>query len=195
MVPFSEVSTNPKSPARDHSSPEDLALQHRFGGTGVKTATTLDAPRLINPERFLAFDLEDRVCRASTHASLAPPACLGVDLEGQHLVACFGRAAPVMDVCLVLLAEESECAEDRIGCCLSQTTEAGILDTTCEVLKPLKIPSRSLSFHDAGQNHVHLFGAKPTRWALAARFLHTELHEEPRNIHHAGILIHDDESA
>ena len=64
-----------------------------------------------------------------------------------------------------------------------------------EVLEPLDVAGLALPLADPRDDLEHALGADATRRALAARLLLDELEEEPSDVDHAAVLVHDDEAA
>src|ERR1035441_8658645 len=76
---------------------------------------------------------------------------------------------------------------------LFENLEAGM--SIEKVLELLQVARGGFARQDLRQQTVHLHRASPAGNAFAARFVHAELHEEARDIHHLRGVIHDDHAA
>ncbi len=84
-----------------------------------------------------------------------------MDLRGGRHLADAGRAALVVDVGHVLVAEELQGAEHRVGRGLAQPAQAGVLDHVAQVLQQLQVGVGAPPVGDAAQQVVHLGRADP----------------------------------
>ena len=64
-----------------------------------------------------------------------------------------------------------------------------------QFLQFIQIFHRSLTFCDLFKDLEHTSRTDPARRTFAARLIHCKLQEELRDIHHTGVLVHDDQSA
>src|ERR1039457_6103976 len=92
----------------------------------------------------------------------------------------------------VFAPEEAQRAQHRVGRGLAETTKARVLHHVAKLLKLLQVARGGFARQDLRQQTVHLHRAGAAGNALAARFVHAELHEEARDIHHLRGVIHDD---
>ena len=96
---------------------------------------------------------------------------------------------------LVVLAEVAQRGLHRLAGALTQTAERGMGDRVGEILEKLDILFASLVADDALESFQHALRTLAAGDALAAGFLLREFHEEAGDLRHAGVLVHDDETA
>ena len=137
----------------------------------------------------------DRADGALAGAGRAAFALRGVDLGTGERLAFAGRADLAEHVVFVLLAEIAQGGEDRVRGGLAEAAEGAELDGFCGLLEEVERIFRGAAFDDVVKQREHLLRAFAARHALAAGFVLRELHEEPRDADHAGLLVHDHESA
>ena len=83
------------------------------------------------------------------------------------------------------------------GCGFSETAQCGLGDTVSassskQVDDRLR---RAVAVNDALEDLKHTLGAFTAGGAFAAGFVLGEVHEEPCNLDHAGLVVHDDQAA
>jgi len=132
--------------------------------------------------------------RAVALALAAALAQLRLD-DKAALTAVADRAVVVDNVCEVFLAEVFECAHHRVARRLAETAQRRLGDGAGKLLEQIKILKASLVVHDAREDLEHPLRALPAGHALAAAFILREAHEKACRFHHAGALVHDDETA
>jgi hypothetical protein len=104
----------------------------------------------------------------------------------------------------VLVAEPAQCAQHRVGRRLAEAAEARVLDDAGKLLElddALEARQRIVAAlfarrpRDRGQDLEHPPRAFAAGDALAAALALDEVHEELGDVHHAGVLVHDDHAA
>ena len=95
----------------------------------------------------------------------------------------------------ILVPEIFQGALDGLAGGLAQTAQSGLADGGGQLLQEVQVLQRTLVVDDAGENLQHPAGALPAGDALAAGLILGEVHEEPGYLHHAGVLIHDHQTA
>ena len=143
----------------------------------------------------LAHGAADGAGRAGARAQRAALALDGVDLVVQQRLAHARRAALVDDVLHIFVAEVAQCGEDGVRGCLAQAAQAVGFDEFGQLCDFVQILHGALAVRDLVQQLQQTLGAHAARRALAAAFVYGEFQEELGNIHHAGVLVHDDEAA
>jgi len=106
-----------------------------------------------------------------------------------------GGAFSFPDVGLVFIAEVSEGAQRRIGRREAQAAEACVLDHFAEFLELVQVFHDGAAVADPLQDAQHLGSADAAGDAFAATLVAAEVHEEPGNVYHAALVVHDDEPA
>ena len=96
---------------------------------------------------------------------------------------------------LVLIAEVFQSGEHWIGSGLSQAAHGGLLQRFRQLLQQVQIAGDAFALGDALQDLQHPLGAHPAGEAFAAALVPDEVHEVAGGVHHAGVLVHDDEAA
>ncbi|MPN24205.1 hypothetical protein SDC9_171599 [bioreactor metagenome] len=96
---------------------------------------------------------------------------------------------------LVFLPEMLDGGKHGIGCRLAQAAQRGVLDHLSELDQLFNVAFLALALGDALQNLQHALGPQPAGYAFPAGFLLYEFHKETGYVHHAGVLVHADESA
>ena len=114
---------------------------------------------------------------------------------GNQLAANTSGTSLLHDVLLILRPEVLDGRQNRVGCRLSQAAHGGILDDGAQVLQGFDVPFLALAGGDAVEDFQHPLGADTAGSTLAAGLLLDEVQVEPGGVHHAGVLIHDDEAA
>ena len=95
----------------------------------------------------------------------------------------------------ILIAEISQRGQDRVRSCLAEAAECVVFDIFCEMLQTVQILQFALTFSDAVQDLVHALCADTARCTLTTGFIDCELQEEFRNVDHAVVFVHDDQTA
>ena len=109
--------------------------------------------------------------------------------------AAAGRAALVLDVGLVLVAEVAQRRQHRVGRRLAEAAERRLPDHLAQARQPVQVVGRASPLRDGGQHVEHLARADPAGHALAARLALREGQEEAGDVHHAGGVVDDDHAA
>ena len=99
------------------------------------------------------------------------------------------------DMEFVFLPKMLDGGQDRIGAGLAQAAERGGLHRLADALQLFDVSLPTFSPGNSGQDFEHLGGPQTAGRAFAAGFILGEGEEITGNIHHAGILIHDDHPA
>src|SRR5208282_109959 len=71
----------------------------------------------------------------------------------------------------------------------------GVADDGAKILKFVEVGEFAFAAADFLQQIQHLLGADAAGRAFAAGFIAAKLEEKPGDVHHAGILVHDDHAA
>ena len=95
----------------------------------------------------------------------------------------------------ILVPEILQGALHRFAGALAQAAQGGLGDGGGQILQQVQVLQRALVVDDAGEDLQHAAGALPAGDALAAGLVLGEVHEEPGHLHHAGVLVHDHQSA
>src|SRR5574344_365139 len=179
--------------------PFAMALVLLFNGVdraeraGAPAGTAVDA--LARVDRMRHADLAgDRLHRAVLLALTAAAAQLGIDLQMASASVAV-RAVLIHNVRKILVAEIFQRGEHRLARALSQTAQRRLRDSVCKLLEHIEILKRAFVGDDALQDLQHALCALAAGDALAAAFILREVHEEARRLDHAGVLVHDDETA
>ena len=114
---------------------------------------------------------------------------------GDQLVADACGAALLDDVLFVLITEVLQSGQNGVGSGLAQAAHGGVLDDAAQVLQGLDVALLALACHDAVEDLQHALGAHTTCGTFAAGFLLDEVQVEAGGVHHAGVLVHDDQAA
>ena len=83
----------------------------------------------------------------------------------------------------------------RVGGGLSQRAQAVGLDVVAQLLHFLQQLRAAVAHGNLLQHLQQAAGADPAGGAFAAAFIHGKFQEELGDIHHAGVLVHDDQTA
>ena len=160
----------------------------------LHTGAALDALGLVDHMGHLdgAFDGANG---AGTGAEGAAFALIGEDGDLHQVFADAGGALLVHDVGDVFIPEVPEGGEDGIGSGLAQAAEGVGLDVVAKLLHLVQIFQRRLAPGDLVEHLVKTLGAHPAGGTFAAGLVHGEFEEEFGNVHHTGVLVHDDQSA
>ena len=106
-----------------------------------------------------------------------------------------GPAALLEDVLFVFLAEVAHRREHRIRRRLSQAAQRANLHRASQFLQQVKRVCIGAAFNHVVEQRKQLLGSFAAQHALAAGFALRKLHEEARNAHHAGALVHHHQAA
>ena len=94
----------------------------------------------------------------------------------------------------IFVAEVAQCGEDGVRGCLAQAAQAVGFDEFGQLCDFVQILHGALAVRDLVQQLQQTLGAHAARRALAAAFVHRELQKELGDVHHAVILVHDDQT-
>ena len=138
----------------------------------------------------------DRLCRAPSAAHVAAGAGLGVDLVVEQRLADARRAVLVADVRLVLVAEVAEGGQHRVGRGGAQRAERGLLHHHRPAPPAVSMsPSRPRPWQMSVRMSSICLEPFAAGRALAAGLVFQEVEEVAGDVHHAGVLVHDDHAA
>ena len=132
--------------------------------------------------------------RAPLLAGAAAGALLGVDTEAEQSLAMTGGTSALVNVCLVLVSEVPQRAQNRVRRGLTELAERRLLDLSPQRLQRLEIGRLAFAFGNVGEDLQHAFRADSAGHALAAGLALGELDEVPRDLDHAGFFVHHDEA-
>ena len=104
-------------------------------------------------------------------------------------------ASPLADVFFVFVAEISERGQRRVRRGLAESAQRGGFHGGAKLRERLQVGLGASAFGDARENFQKLRRAEPARCTLAATFLGGEGEEIARQVHHAGVLVHDNHAA
>jgi len=90
------------------------------------------------------------------------------------------------------VAEVFQCADDRVGCTLTQATQAVGSNLLTQLFQQFDVPIFAFPGTDAVQDIEDPPGANTARGTFSTTLILCKFHEEAGNIHHAGFIIHDD---
>ena len=96
---------------------------------------------------------------------------------------------------LIFTSEIFKGGEHRVGGCLAQAAHGRLLDGFCQFLQKLQVSRFSLALCNALQDLQHPPGAITAGEAFSAGLVTDKVHEIPGRIHHAGVLVHDNQAA
>ena len=113
----------------------------------------------------------------------------------QHLFTNTCGTALFFDMRFILVSEVFQGTQNRIRSCLSQAAQSCFLNILGQVFQQLDIALASLSFCNTGKNFQHTLRAFAAGSTFAAGFRLRKVQEEPGNVNHAGILIHNNQTA
>ncbi len=139
--------------------------------------------------------LDDGVCGAVLCALSAADALFLVDNERKEMLTYAGRTLLVLNVCDIFVAEISEGRKHRVGRGLTESAERRALDECRQLLETIDVLHLAFTVGDLVENFEKSSRADTAGSALSAGFIDREFEEELRDIDHAGVLVHYDESA
>ncbi len=119
----------------------------------------------------------------------------GVDGVVEQVLTHPGGAALVHHVGHILVPEILQGGEHRVGGRLAQGAQGGVLQVVAQLLDGVQVLQGAVAIGDLGEQVVEPLGADAAGRALAAALVHAELQEELGDVHHAVVLVHDDEAA
>ena len=99
------------------------------------------------------------------------------------------------DVGLVLVAEVADRGQHRVGRGLPQATQRRGFDLPRQLFQVFDVARLALPGADALQRGQHGLGPYAAGHTFAARLLLRETHKVARQVHHAGVLVGDDQAA
>ena len=115
--------------------------------------------------------------------------------RADQLGADTGAALLLADVVFVFIAEIFDRGQDRIGRCLAETAHGGVFDRIAELQQQFDVAFLAFPGSDPVQHFQHPFGTYTAGRTLAAGLFLNEVHIEPGRIDHAGVFVHDDQTA
>src|ERR1035437_8145705 len=157
----------------------------------LTAGVALDAAGEVDHVRLLALSA-DHACGALLGAEDAAGAGLGVDVVRDERLALAGRAALLVDVRLVLVAEVADGGEHGVGGGAAQRAQRAVGDVVGKLLEQLDVAPAAVAADDAVQRLEHTLGAEAAGDALTARLLLREVEEEAREVDHAGLVVDHD---
>ena len=166
----------------------------RREAAGAVAGAAFDAFALVD-EVGLARFAGDAADRAGAAAGAASDALIGQDQIAHQRMADAGAAIAIADMLHILVVEMSQRGERGIGRRLAQPAEAGALDGMAQSLQQLQILHGTVAVGDAREDFQHAFGALAAGGAFPAGFILGEFQKEPRDVHHAVVLIEHDHPA
>ena len=86
-------------------------------------------------------------------------------------------------------------AGNRVWRSLPQAAQAGPGNLLAEVLQLFNVPFLPLTSADLLQDLQDTPGAHPAGHTFAAALVLGELHKKASDVHHTGVLVHDDHAA
>ena len=131
---------------------------HGVEPADLKTLAALDAPGRIDHVRLLLL-AADAVGRALLGAEHAAGAGLGVDVVRDQRLALAGRAALLVDMRFVFIAEVPDGREHRVGRRAAEGAERALEDVVGELLEQLDVALAALAADDA----VEEAGRQPSK--------------------------------
>ncbi len=137
----------------------------------------------------------DGVHRAVPGAQGTALALARVDDVPGEVAAHPGGAALLHHVGHVLVPEILQGGQHRVGGGLAQGAQGGVLQVVAQLLDGVQVLQGALAVGNLAQQVVQPLGADAAGDALAAGLVHAELQEELGDVHHAVVLVHDDEAA
>ena len=118
-----------------------------------------------------------------------------LDLVADQGAADLGRALLLVNVRFVFGAEMLQRAHHRVRRALSQTAQRRGVNLLAQQFQPFDVAVLAFAVADALQDFQHALGAHAAGRALAAGLVLGEFHEEAGDVHHAGLVVHDDQTA
>ena len=113
----------------------------------------------------------------------------------QHLFADACRTALLFDMRFVFISEIFQGTQNRVRRGLSQAAKSCFLDILGKAFQQLDIALASLAFRNTGKDFQHTLRAFAAGSAFAAGFRLRKVQEELSNVNHAGVLIHNNQTA
>ena len=95
----------------------------------------------------------------------------------------------------IFIAEVAKRGKNRVRCSLSEAAERRGLDVMCKLFEAVEVRKLALAGDDAVEDLKHALGTDTAGRALAAGLIDGEVEEEARDIDHAVVLVHDDQTA
>ena len=95
----------------------------------------------------------------------------------------------------VLIAEETDGGQDRVRSRLTKAAECVLLDVIGELFELVDVFQGAFAFGDAVEDLEHSSGTDTAGRTFTAGLVDGELQEELRDVDHAVVFVHDDESA
>ena len=106
-----------------------------------------------------------------------------------------GVAALVGNVAFIFVTEILQCAQNRIGSRLTEPAHGRVFHGLRQLEEQFEVARRATAFSDILQNFMHALRALAAGKTLAAGFVFQEAHEIFCDVHHAGVVVHDDHPA
>src|SRR5690606_740654 len=137
----------------------------------------------------------DCVYRAVARADGAAGAQFLVDFVPNQGFTTFRRAPFLVDVRLILFAEEAQRADNRRWGALAQPAQRSGADVLAQRFQALDVARLALAFANAGENFQDAARADAAGDALTAALVLGEIHEEAGDVDHAGVFVHHHQTA
>ena len=149
-----------------------------------------DAAAPVDPVNLLA-PAADRPGVARLDAQTAARALVRIDPEFHQGQADLCRAFSIEDVRFVLVVEVPQGRQHRVGSGLAESAQGARTDSFSQLRQRVHVFRVPASRADSLQDLKHPFRADPAEGALSARLVLGEVQEKPRDVHHAGGIVHD----
>ena len=120
---------------------------------------------------------------------------IGNDLVLHEVLASVSRTSLVYDVSDVFVTEEVESGEDGVGSSLTECAERSGFDVFAELLELGDIFERAVTVGDLFEGFEKAHGTDTAGYALTAGFVNGEFKEEFRNVNHAVVFVHNNQTA
>ena len=176
------------------SPPSSLIFDDCVKLTSGNTYATLDTFFGINGMRST-----DRTCdRTDGTFSCAGGTALTFvsdDLIFHEVLASVSRASLVHNVSDIFIAEETECGKNGVGRGLTERAERSRFDVFAEFFELSDVFHRAIAVCDLFESFEKSHRTNAAGYALTAGFVNGEFKEELRNVNHAVVFVHNDQTA
>jgi hypothetical protein len=163
-------------------------------GTKLFADAAFDTDIRVDHMGLAAF-ASDGIDRAVSGTEGTTRAEVFLDFKPDEGFADFGGAAFLEDMRFVFIQEVFQRTFDRIRRSFSEAAKTVLIDLVTQIAQCVNVIRFALAFADPGENFENPAGPDTAGGALSAAFVLGEFHEEPGNINHAGVFIHDNQTA
>ena len=141
------------------------------------------------------YAADDRICRTGSRAKRTSLTFIRINLIVKKILTDACRTFFIHDMRNIFLSEIPQRGEHGIGGRLSQRAERTGFQVIAQLFQPVQIFHLRLPFCNLFQNLQHTPCSDPAGRTFSAGFVYCKLQEKLGNIHHTGVLIHNDQAA